>query len=132
MDSYTLPLPVSNPVSDSKIKPHTIVVQPSCDLDQTSVDDFQMGLESALAQASDAVIVDFLWVQKTDAQGVAVIVSAIEQAAALGKSLSFHAMNRPTRAAMEAEWDRQRQARFSTWIDDCGTELEQFLDERVR
>ncbi len=109
-------------------KPSTIVLQPSGALDRESREHFQQTLEEALDQAIEGVIVDLIWVEATDAEGVTALVAGIEKAASLGKAISFQSMSHSTRIAMEAEWDRQRAIRFGSWSDRFKADLEHFLD----
>ncbi len=111
--------------------PHTLVLQPIGHLDSTNYREFQILLGMALEQAVSGVIVDCLWVETVDEYGIQTLVSGIERAANLGKTISFAAMNPSIRIAMEAEWDRQRDMRFGSWQDLFGSDLEQFLDEQV-
>jgi anti-anti-sigma regulatory factor len=108
--------------------PATIVLQPNGSLDCYSSAEFQQRLEEALVLSGDGVIVDLLWVDSTDSCGVAALVAGIQQAAILGKMLSFQSMDVSTRTALEIEWIRQREISFGPWNDLFGTELEQFLD----
>lgn len=109
-------------------KPHTIVLQPDGNLDPISSSEFRVQLEAAIEQVTDAVIVDFLWVKSTDPQGIAALVAGIQRAATLGKAISFQSMDAQTRAAIEQEWNRQRQLSFGPWQDRFKDDLEQFLD----
>jgi anti-anti-sigma regulatory factor len=114
-----------------QIDPHTLVLQPIGYLDRTNYREFQILLGMALEQAVSGVIVDCLWVEMMDEYGIQTLVSGIERAAKLGKTISFAAMNHSIRIAMEAEWDRQRDMRFGSWQDLFGSDLEQFLDEQL-
>lgn len=111
------------------LQAHTLVLQPSGALDQASSATFQAALSSALMVA-DSVIVDLLWVNFIDSQGIAAMVMAIEQAASLGKTVSFQSMDCPTRAALEAEWNHQRELRLGPWHNCFEAELELFLETR--
>lgn len=109
---------------------HALVLQPIGHLDRTNCQEFQMLLEKALGQSAQGVIVDFLWVELVDESGIQTLVSGIEQAAKLGKTISFSAMNYAIQVAMEAEWDRQRDIRFGSWQDLFESDLEQFLEDQ--
>ncbi|MEX0269054.1 STAS domain-containing protein [Leptolyngbyaceae cyanobacterium UHCC 1019] len=111
----------------NSFNPQTIVLQPNNDLSSSS-NSFQQSLEEALDLAGERVIVDFLWGDVTDSQGVEALVAGLEKATLLGKSLSFQSMNPQTRTLVEAEWDRQRHLRFGAWDDVFELELERFLD----
>jgi anti-anti-sigma regulatory factor len=108
--------------------PQTIVLQPNNDLNASCSNSFQQSLEEALNLAVEGVIVDLLWGDVTDSKGIEALVAGLEKATILGKLLSFQSMNPDTRAAVEAEWDRQRDLRFGTWDDVFELELERFLD----
>lgn len=112
--------------------PHTIVLQPGGNLDPISSSEFRVQLEAAIEQVTDAVIVDFLWVNSTDSQGIAALVAGIQRAATLGKAISFQSMDARTRAALEQEWNRQRRLSFGPWQDQFKDDLEQFLDKLAR
>lgn len=121
--------PVFSPTTQPQASgPATIVLQPNGSLDCHSSVEFQQMLEKALVLSGDGVIVDLLWVDSTDSCGVAALVAGIQQAAILGKMLSFQSMDASTRTALEIEWIRQREISFGSWSDLFGTELEQFLD----
>lgn len=108
--------------------PRTIVLQPNNDLNSSCSDSFQRSLEEALELAVEGVIVDLLWGNVTDCKGIEALVTGLEKATVLGKSLSFQSMNPHTRTLMEAEWDRQRNLRFGSWDDVFELELERFLE----
>lgn len=119
------PLEIDPPNS---FNPQTIVLQPNNDLNSFSSTSFQQSLEEALDLSREGVIVDFLWGDVTDSQGIEALVAGLEKATLLGKSLSFQSMNPQTRTLVEAEWDRQRCARFGAWDNVFELELERFLD----
>ncbi len=108
--------------------PRTIVLQPNNDLNASCSDSFQHSLEEALELALEGVIVDLLWGNVTDIQGIEALVAGLEKATVLGKSLAFQSMSPQTRACVEAEWDRQRDLRFGAWDDVFELELERFLE----
>ncbi|MBM0740342.1 hypothetical protein JOY44_01695 [Phormidium sp. CLA17] len=108
--------------------PRTIVLQPNTDLSASCSHSFQQSLEEALDLAVEGVIVDLLWGDVTDFNGVKALVAGLEKATVLGKSLSFQSMNPQTRASVETEWDRQRNLRFGAWDDVFESKLERFLD----
>jgi len=117
---------LANPLP--KAKPGTIVLQPNGSLDRTSSPEFQRVLEESLEQVTDAVIVDFLWIESTDIYGVAVLMAGIQRAAVLGKVLTFQSMDVQTWTALASEWDRQREINFGSWNDVFEKDLERFLD----
>jgi anti-anti-sigma regulatory factor len=121
-------LEVANHSNASVFNPRTIVLQPNNDLNSSCSNSFQHSLEEALELALEGVIVDFLWGNVTDFEGIEALVAGLERATVLGKSLIFQSMNPQTRAAVEAEWDRQRSIRFGAWDEVFELELERFLD----
>jgi len=112
--------------------PATIVLQPCSALTQENSQAFQRSLEEALDLAGESVIVDLLWVETTDLEGITALVMGVEKAACLGKSISFQSMRHHTRVAMEVEWDRQRRLRLGEWRDRCEPNLAQFLGENKK
>jgi anti-anti-sigma regulatory factor len=109
----------------------TLVLQPMGHLDRTAYQEFRALLESALDQPVYEVIIDFLWVETVDEHGIQTLLAGMERAAKLGKTISFAAMSCSIRAAVEAEWDRQRQLRLGSWQDLFGSDLEEFLDAQL-
>lgn len=112
--------------------PSTIVLQPCRELTQETGCAFQRMLEEALELALERVIVDMLWVEKTDMAGIAALVAGLEKAASLGKIVSFQAMPYQTRVAVSEEWERQRQRRLGIWHDRYETSLAEFLSTRCK
>lgn len=126
-----LPVGFSTLTPESSVEsnhPQTIVLQPNCELTWASSQSFQRSLEEAIELTTESVIVDLLWVDEIDTDGIRVLVAGIEKAECLGKVISFQAMDNQTRTAMEAEWERQRQIHFGSWTDVFDTDLERFLD----
>ncbi len=117
---------LANPLP--KAKPSTIVLQPNGSLDCTSSPEFQRVLEESLEHVTDAVIVDFLWIESTDVYGVSALIAGIQRAAILGKVLTFQSMDVRTRTALASEWNRQREINFGPWNDLFEKDLERFLD----
>lgn len=115
----------------SCFNPHALVLQPTGHLNSTNYREFQVLLHTALDQAVDSVVIDFLWIEGVDEYSIQTLVSEIERAAKLGKIISFIAMSQPIQNALETEWDRQRTIRFGSWQDLFGSDLEQFLDEQL-
>lgn len=107
--------------------PETIVLQPCSQLTQEQSLAFQQTLEAALELAQESVIVDMLWVETVDAEGIAALVAGLEKAADLGKLLSFQSLRHPIRVAVDLEWQRQRYHRLGQWHDRTGANLAQFL-----
>ncbi len=105
----------------------TIVLQPCSPLTQEQSLAFQQTLEAALELAQESVIVDLLWVETADVEGIAALVAGLEKAADLGKLLSFQSLRHPIRVAVDLEWQRQRYYRLGQWHDRTGANLAQFL-----
>jgi len=121
---------MSDPTHNSK--PHMVVLQPTGHLNQTTSHSFQKSLEEALETVSEVVIVDLLWVESTDAHGVAALVAGIQRATSLGKTLSFQSMDSRTRSAVEREWNRHREILLGPWKNLFKRDLEQFLEQARR
>jgi anti-anti-sigma regulatory factor len=111
------------------VRPYTIVLQPSEALNQTNSLEFQLALENALEQVTDGVIVDLLWVASTDAYGIAAFVAGLQRAAALGKFLSFQAMDASSEVALEDAWAQQQECNSGAWTHTFSSDLESFLDD---
>jgi anti-anti-sigma regulatory factor len=109
--------------------PVMLVLQPAGRLDQVSSPAFQQALEQALNQVSEAVIVDLLWVESVDAEGVLALLAGIKQAAKLGKFLTFQAMDRATRNTLTEMWNQQQGHDLSYWDASFEKGLESYLDQ---
>ncbi|MBW4578460.1 MAG: hypothetical protein KME42_02680 [Tildeniella nuda ZEHNDER 1965/U140] len=109
-------------------KPHTIVLQPSAALNRANSLEFQLALEKALEQVTEAVIVDLIWVNSTDTYGIAALIAGIQRAAALGKFLSFQSMAANSQLALELAWAHQQESISGAWTHTFSSELESFLD----
>jgi len=129
LDRIESPAVETEPQPASPLK--TIVLQPSGSLEQHTCVAFQSELTTALQQAQQAVIVDFLWVSSTDATGIAVLAAGIQQAAQLGKALSFHAMDIRTRLALETEWNRQQERLLGSHQSWFSSELQNYLTQQT-
>lgn len=105
----------------------TIVVQPNGSLDRETAAEFIQQVTRAVGQVSSAVIVDLLWVLQVDAVGIAALVTAIDLAKALGKSISFQSMQPETRSALATALDRRHQEQLGAWQEVMNADLEQFL-----
>ncbi|WP_421655651.1 STAS domain-containing protein [Leptothermofonsia sp. ETS-13] len=123
---------VNSITSHQETRPNTVVLQPGGSLDCTSSLEFQRMLQESLELALEGVIVDLLWVGSTDTHGIAALAAGIHHAAMLGKMLSFHSMDVRTRAALEAEWIRQREVSVGPWNEIYGEELKGFLDSLIQ
>jgi anti-anti-sigma regulatory factor len=113
-------------------RPCTVVVQPVGFLDQANAAAVEQSLLQALELATTGVIVDLLWIETADADGICALIRSVEQAAELNKSIVFQSMSRRIQAAMEAEWEQRRMIRLGSWQDCFGSDLEQFLDNLKR
>jgi anti-anti-sigma regulatory factor len=105
----------------------TVVLQPCGRLTGIGGATFRTTLAQAIAQA-DSVVVDLLWVEAIDEQGVATLLAGMRQAYALGKSLAFLGMDAATRTALDKIWGQQRDQDLPTQQDLFTPEFEQFLD----
>jgi anti-anti-sigma regulatory factor len=91
--------------SFEEVGPGTIVLQP-VGLTGTEGTEFHASLEQALQQ-SDIVIVDLLWIEKIEQQGLRTLLIGVQRAQALGKHLSFLSMDAATSSALDALWETQ-------------------------
>jgi anti-anti-sigma regulatory factor len=107
-----------------------IVLQPTGALDRSSSSEFHLALHQALEQAEEMVIVDLLWVERTDEAGIAALVEGRQQAETLGKFLSIQSMDRATHAALEQSWNRQADPIAGKHSDWLRQDLELFLNRR--
>jgi anti-anti-sigma regulatory factor len=105
----------------------TVVLQPWGHLTEIREAAFRTALVQAIAQA-DSVIVDLLWVEAIDDQGMETLLAGMRQAHALGKSLVFLAMDAATRTALDKSWSQQRDTDLPQQTDLFSPEFEQFLD----
>lgn len=121
MDSSVLPETLEEPTLV------TVVVQPNGRLDCETAAEFIQLVTRAVGQVSSAVIVDLLWVLQVDAVGIAALVTAIDLAKALGKTISFQSMQPETRSALAAALDRRHQEQLGAWQEVISADLEQFL-----
>ena len=120
-----LTLDIDKPLSE--MPPRTVVLQPRGALLGEVKTAFEIGLEQAIVEA-EAVIVDLLWVSRIDAEGIVILLAGMKQAQAIGKSLSFLAMDVKTRTSLDAVWVQQREAEASRQTDSFTPAFEQFLD----
>ncbi|PSB19419.1 hypothetical protein C7B65_10880 [Phormidesmis priestleyi ULC007] len=111
----------------SEMPPKTVVLQPRGALLGEVKTAFEISLEQAIVEA-EAVIVDLLWVTRIDAEGISVLLAGMKQAQAIGKCLSFLAMDATTRTALDAVWAQQRETEASPQADLFTPNFEQFLD----
>lgn len=113
-------------------KAYSVVLQPHGCLDSVTCVAFHSALERALQQATDAVVIDFLWVDTVKAEGVAVLMAGVKLAVALGKRLSFRSIDLATRNMLEAEWENQRDMSLGAWKESYQQDFRQFLDTMSR
>jgi len=121
-----LTLDVNKPLNE--MPPRTVVLQPRGALLGEFKTAFEISLEQAIVEA-EAVIVDLLWVSRLDAEGIMILLTGMKQAQAIGKSLSFLAMDATTRTSLDAVWGQQREAEASRQTDSFTPAFEQFLDD---
>jgi anti-anti-sigma regulatory factor len=110
-----------------KMPPKTVVLQPIGVLTDGA---FQVQFQQAIEQA-DAIVIDLLWVTQTDPTGIEFLLNGLNQARALGKSLSFLSMEHKTRTQLDAAWQNQRAKDVAEQATVFAPEFEQFL-ERYR
>ncbi|MBD2326676.1 hypothetical protein [Alkalinema sp. FACHB-956] len=124
--SHTCPNP--SQFSPATGQSRTIVLQPSA-LTGSDGNQFQNSLDRALQQA-ESVIVDLLWVDSIEDEGLTVLFAGMQQAFLLNKPLSFLSMDRNTRSALDHLWEQQRDqehllrdevftAEFESFLSDC-------------
>jgi anti-anti-sigma regulatory factor len=112
--------------------PRTLVLQPAGNLTEQAAAQFAQTLKSALERVSELVIVDLLWVEVADAQGIAAMLQGLNWAAAAGKTLSFQAMHIRIRVALEAEIKLIKDRQFGQWSDYFSPSLCRFLEEHAQ
>lgn len=88
-------------------RPRTVVLRPNGRLDALSSPAFTKALEQALELTSETVVVDLLWVESVESEGVACLMAGLKRASRLGKTLSLRFMDVATQAAVQAACDRQ-------------------------
>ncbi|MFB2877288.1 STAS domain-containing protein [Floridanema aerugineum] len=88
-------------------RPRTVVLRPNGCLDSVSSPSFTKALEQALELTTDTVVIDLLWVDFVEAEGISCLIAGLKQASALGKNLSLRFMDVTTQAAVEAGYNRQ-------------------------
>jgi anti-anti-sigma regulatory factor len=113
-----------------------LVLQPRGDLDQASILAFHGHLVQALYQATEAVIVDLLWVGAIDAEGLAHLETAVRLAARLGKQLSFQSAGAIVRTALDQvftqEAEQIRAVQLGDWQETWQEEFDAFLSHHSR
>jgi len=82
--------------------PRTIVLRPNGCLNAMSSPVFTKALEQALELTTDTVVVDLLWVDSVETEGISTLIAGLKRASAMGKTLSLRFMDVATQAAVEA------------------------------
>lgn len=98
---------LSNFIGTAAVRPRTVVLRPNGCLDSASSPAFTEALEQALELTTDTVVVDLLWVDSVEIEGIACLIAGLKRAASLGKVLSLRFMDVATQAAVEAAFNRQ-------------------------
>lgn len=88
-------------------RPRTVVLRPNGRLDAVSSPAFTNALQQALELTTETVVVDLLWVESVEPEGVACLIAGLKRASGLGKTLSLRFMDVATQAAVQAACDRQ-------------------------
>jgi len=128
ISNHVAELSIVDDIESLSESPKTVVLQPHGALLGEAGVTFQSSLDQAIVDAA-AVIVDLLWVNRVDDQGIAILLAGMKRAQASGKSLAFLAMDEATRAALDAVWEQQRKAKASPQTDRFTPNFEQFLDD---
>lgn len=114
----------------SQPQPYTIVLQPGKGTGKVDILELHQAIKYALEQATDAVIVDLMWVPSLNPHALSVLVDGIQKAIAIGKSLSFRSVNSATRQILETEQHRHHTAHVGVQQSSFTQDLEQFFDSR--
>jgi anti-anti-sigma regulatory factor len=97
----------SNPISTlESSRPRTVVLRPNGCLDEISSPSFMKALEQALDLTSETVIVDLLWVDSVQSEGIACLISGLKRASVLGKTLSLRFMDVATQSSVKTACER--------------------------
>jgi len=121
----------TNKLPQATTRANAIILQPNGSLYGVAVLDFQTTLEEALEEATEAVVVDLQQVNAIAAEGVAVMITGLELAAILGKSLAFDSMDGATCVALRLEWMRSQQICFGPWGDLFEQDFDQFVNTEI-
>lgn len=81
-------------------RPVTIVLRPNGCLGGTLCESLQRQLDAALELTQDTVVVDLLWVDDIQTEGIETLVAGLQKATRLGKTLSLRSLDLETRAAL--------------------------------
>ncbi|XHX80052.1 MAG: hypothetical protein RBJ76_09030 [Stenomitos frigidus ULC029] len=112
------------------VKPSFLVLQPDDELlNQADSSELQHKLETMLEQVTDGVIVDLLWADAINVNGIAAMVAGLQRATALGKWMSFQSMSANSRPALETAWAQQQEVSAGAWSHIFSSDLEAFLDD---
>lgn len=84
-------------------QPSTIVLRPNGCLGGANCLEFQQQLHQALELTTETVVVDLLWVDAVEAEGIQVLIEGLQKATQLDKILSLRSLDLDTRAALEAQ-----------------------------
>jgi anti-anti-sigma regulatory factor len=87
-------------------RPRTVVLRPNGCLDEASSPAFTKAIEQALDLTTETVIVDLLWVDSVQPEGIACLIAGLKLASTLGKTLSLRFMDVPTQAYIKAAYER--------------------------
>jgi anti-anti-sigma regulatory factor len=97
----------SNPLRTiESSRPRTVVLRPNGSLDEVSSPSFMKALEQALDLTTETVIVDLLWVDSVQSEGITCLISGLKRASSLGKTLSLRFMDVATQASVKAACER--------------------------
>lgn len=88
-------------------RPRTVVLRPNGRLDAVSSPAFTKALQQALELTAETVVVDLLWVESVEPEGIACLIAGLKRASGLGKTLSLRFMDVATQAAVQAASERQ-------------------------
>jgi ABC-type transporter Mla MlaB component len=102
--SQPVTLNCAQPTSEGSAIP--TVLQPQA-LSGVYGQQFQTVLDQAM-QSGAAVIVDLLWIKEIRSEGLDLLLAAMQQAQAVGVSLSFQSMDQATRNQLDELWEQRR------------------------
>jgi anti-anti-sigma regulatory factor len=96
----------SRPTSSQSDSSIPTVIQPYA-LSGVDGQTFQVSLDQAM-QSGAAVIVDLLWIKDIQSEGLNILLTAMQQAQAVGVSLLFQSMDQATRNQLDDLWEQRR------------------------
>lgn len=120
---------LSTSVSRPGVFSHPVILQLPGGCDAAHWQAMQASLELALAQPSDAIVIDLHQVGAIAPEGMAVLKVAIQRAVALGKTLHFHTTDATLQIELKTEWSRQWFAHSGTWSVRCDARFSAFLSQ---